>query len=82
MYRSIEYIKALIDTIRVSVLRYVAMRYDALRRDRLLLPGKIFSVVSLKRATPLLKRVNNIAGKQAEMHIGIFLLCNGYQRNN
>ena len=77
MYRSIECIEALIDTICVSALRYVAMR-----RDRLLSPGKIFSVVPPERATPPLKRVSNVAGEQAEMHIRIFLLCNGYQRSD
>jgi len=45
--------------------------------------GEIFfSVVPPERATPPLKRVSNVAGEQAEMHIGIFLLCNGYQRSD
>ena len=72
MYRSIECIEALIDAIRVSALRYVALRCDAMRRARLLSPGKFFfSVVPPERATPPLKRISNIAGEQAEMHIGI-----------
>ena len=61
-------------------LRYVAMRRDATRP--FVVTGENFSVVPPERAIPPLKRVSNVAGKQAEMHIGIFLLCNGYQRSD
>src|SRR5450755_250966 len=67
-----------------SLLR-VTLRCDAMRRDPtrpFVVTGEIFSVVPPERATPPLKRVSNVAGKQAEMHIGIFLLCNGYQRSD
>src|SRR5450755_3933113 len=62
----------------------VTLRCDATRCDAPVCchRGNFFSVVPPERATPPLKRVSNVAGKQAEMHIRIFLLCNGYQRSD